>query len=70
MGTKDLNVLDSLMEKAIKRFTPTEISKALDRAVEQSKEDDYVYIETLYDALIGRWAIDGIMEPLADFKAM
>ena len=69
MKTTDLNLLDALMEKAIKRYSPVDILRALDYAVEQNLcVDEEKYAEVLYDNLVERWSIDGIVQQIVDYN--
>ena len=69
MKTTDLNLLDALMEKAIKRYSPADILRALDYAVEQNLcVDEEKYAEVLYDNLVERWSIDGIVQQIVDYN--
>lgn len=68
MKRKDLNTLDALMSKAIERFTPEEILSSLDLVVEEEVKDNSAYVESLYNTLVERWTIEGILEQITDYN--
>ena len=68
MKRKDLNTLDALMSRAIERFTPEEILKSLDWVVEEEVKDNSVYVESLYNILVERWSVEGILEQITDYN--
>lgn len=68
MKTKDLNLLDALMIKAVERFTPVDIINSLEWAVEQINCDEDRYSEALYNILIERWTVDGVIQQIVDYN--
>ena len=68
MKRKDLDTLDALMSRAIERFTPEEILSSLDSVVEEEVKDNSAYVESLYNTLVERWSVEGILEQITDFN--